>query len=87
MIARNLPYDSIRRPGRPFLQYVKLVKMSHFVEMVIQGIFIWLFEKCHLQANTFVSYGSALVKFLSVGFGLSVGSDQFAELLKSFFNV
>ena len=57
-----------------FLRYVKLVGLSPFVVKLIRRIFIWLFGEYRLQADTFPSYGSALVKPLSVGFALSFGS-------------
>ena len=51
------------------------------------GFFIWLHEKCRLQPNTIAPYRSALVKPLSVGFGLVITAERFAELSRSFFNV
>ena len=67
------------------LRYVRLEKLSSFEEKTILGFFMWLFEKCNLQANTNASYRSALVKPLSVEFGLLIGSD-IAELAKSIFH-
>ena len=70
----------------PEFWYVKFVRLYPFVVKLVRKIFLWLFGKYHLQADTFLSYGSALVKPLFVGFDLSFDSDRFAELSKSFFN-
>ena len=88
-LIHDLRESSIRQyetAWTALLRYVRLEKLSSFEEKTILEFFIWLFEKCKLQANTIASYRSALVKPLAVGFGLRITAERFAEVSKSFFN-
>ena len=57
-LLRDLRESSIRQyetAWTALLRYVRLEKLSSFEEKTILGFFVWLFEKCNLQANTIAS--------------------------------
>ena len=67
------------------LRYVRLKKLCSFSENTILRFFIWLFEKCKLQANTISSYRCALIQPLQLGFDIVVNIRTFLQLSRSFF--